>query len=81
LDFKKKGKSIIEGALPRVRASLSRLNDLIEPHSENETYRDYAIHCISDANSASSRRWRKEFLYDFIEPLYLASDEPEAKEE
>jgi hypothetical protein len=81
LDFKKQGKDIVTDSLPRVRESLNRLNDLIEPHSENETYRDYAIHCISDANSASSRRWRKDFLSDYIKPLYLTAEELEVKEE
>jgi hypothetical protein len=80
LDFKKQKKDIISDRLLQVRGSFIRLNDLIEPHSDNETYRDYAIHCISDANSASSRRWRKDFLFDYIEPLYLTAEELEVRE-
>lgn len=81
LDFKKKGKAIIADAPPKVRESLYQLDELINPHSEDEACRDYAIHCISDANSGASRRWRKDFLHDYIKPLYLAADEMETKEE
>ena len=76
-DYIRNDKKINMGNLPRVRASLLRLNKEIEPHSENETYSDYAIRCISDANSVASRRWRKNFLNDYIAPLYLSEDELE----
>ena len=75
LAFKKKHKEIILETLPNVRASLYKLSNRIEPHSESEAYREYAIRCISDANSVSSRRWRKRFLDDYIAPLYLTTDE------
>ena len=74
-DFKNQGKSIMPDSLVRVRESLRNLDKQIAPHAEDETLREYAIHCISDANSASSRRWRKKFLYDYIAPLYISADE------
>jgi hypothetical protein len=80
-DFKKQDKRIISGAMPCVRVSLYKLDELIAPHADEGVYRDYAIHCISDANSVSSRRWRKKFLYDYIAPLYLTADELETKKE
>jgi hypothetical protein len=79
-DFKKQGKSIMPDSLARVQESLRKLDEQIEPHSENEPLRGYAIHCISDANSASSRRWRKKFLSDYIAPLYIPVDELEDKQ-
>jgi hypothetical protein len=79
-DFKKEGNSIIVNALARVQKSLRKLDEQIEPHSEDEKYRDYAIHCISDANSAASRHWRKNFLRDYIAPLYVPSEKLEKYE-
>ena len=58
-------------ALSKVRESLNILHQNIEPHSEVEKYREYAIRCISDANSYNSRVWRRDFLNEFIAPLYL----------
>lgn len=78
-DFKKQGKSIIKNSLTRVRGSLLMLDEQIEPHAEDERFSSYAIHCISDANSASSRRWRKRFLHNYIAPLYLTVDELEER--
>lgn len=76
-DYVQSSKTLNPENLSRVRASLLMLNKEIEPHSENETYSDYAIRCISDANSIASRRWRKKFLNDYIAPLYLTEDELE----
>jgi hypothetical protein len=79
-DFKSQGKSIIPDYLARVQDSLRKLDEQIAPHSEDEGLRDYAIYCISDANSASSRRWRKKFLSDYIAPLYIPADELEVEQ-
>jgi hypothetical protein len=38
----------------------------IAPESEAPVFTEYAIKCISQANSASSRRWRSEFLQDVL---------------
>jgi len=81
LEFWRAGKSIQSEALPQVRNSLITLDKEIAPHSEIEPYSQYAIRCISDANSISSRRWRKEFLREYLDPLYLTPEEMEAKEE
>jgi hypothetical protein len=80
-DFKKGGNSIIADSLARVQESLRKLDEQIAPHSEDEAYREYAIHCISDANSASSRRWRKKFLSDYIAPLYIPANKLEEDDE
>jgi uncharacterized protein with ParB-like and HNH nuclease domain len=75
--FKNQGDGINSDSLIRVQESLRKLDEQIAPHSEDEAYREYAIHCISDANSASSRRWRKKFISDYIAPLYLPADKLE----
>jgi len=80
LEYKKQNKDIIPDCLPKVREYLYNLSEQIAPHSENETYREYAIRCISDANSISSRRWRKKFLSDYIAPLYIPVEELEVTE-
>lgn len=77
LGFKRKGKTIIENNLTTVRKHLITLDREIAPHSENEGYSEYAIRCISDANSLSSRIWRKKFLFDYLQPLYCSDKELE----
>lgn len=81
VDLKKQYGSIITDSLPCVRESLYQLDELIAPHAEHEPYSEYAIRCISDANSISSRRWRKKFLFDYIVPLYRIDEEMEVMEE
>jgi hypothetical protein len=80
LEAKNREKQIRPEALPSVRESLSTLDELIAPHAEDERYREYAIRCISDANSASSRQWRKKFLFDYLSPLYFTDEELEARQ-
>jgi len=79
-DFKNQDKVLNISALSQVRESLKMLDEEIAPHAENETYRNYAIGCISDANSVASRKWRKKFLADYIAPLYDSQDEVEENE-
>lgn len=61
---------IVREKLPALRAELKELDEKIEPMSENEQYREYAIRCTSDANSQSSRKWRRDFLLSFIQKAY-----------
>ena len=44
----------------------------IRPESDVEICREYAIKCVSQANSASSRRWRYDFLKPILAGTYLA---------
>ncbi|MCL2063956.1 MAG: DUF262 domain-containing protein [Candidatus Cloacimonetes bacterium] len=78
-EFKTKNKVINQDKLTSVRESLNEIDELIEPHSAIDEYREYAIHCISDANSIGSRRWRKNFLTNIIAPLYLTTEELESE--
>lgn len=56
--------------LPAIRKQLQELSDKVEPQSEIEIYREYAIRCLSDANSVASRKWRTEYLKEIIKPCY-----------
>lgn len=61
--------------LESVRKSLKKLDERIEPHSEEEVYREYAMRCLSDANSINSRKWRENFLKDYILQAYVTEEE------
>ena len=41
-----------------------------EPESEVEILREYAIKCVSQANTSGSRRWRTEFLKLILQGTY-----------
>lgn len=49
---------------------LRALDHLIAPESESRDCRDYAIKCVSQANSSSSRRWRMGFLKSILAGTY-----------
>ena len=62
----------IEGLdLDPLREDLKTLDQLIAPESECKDCRDYAIKCVSQANSYSSRRWRMGFLRSVLGGTYL----------
>lgn len=42
----------------------------IAPESDVAIFREYAIKCVSQANSASSRRWRADFLKAILSGTY-----------
>ncbi len=77
LDFKRSGKTIIENQLDKARNALITLDKEITPHSEKATYSEYAIRCISDANSITTRSWRKNFLSDYLKLIYIPSEDSE----
>lgn len=68
-DLRKQGKLNIKN-IDNIHKSLKVLTDKIGPNSEEEKYREYAMRCLSDANSLSSRRWRVEFLKEYLIPAY-----------
>ncbi len=57
--------------LQRVRTQLQDVSDKVEPQSEIEQYREYAIRCLSDANSIASRKWRTEYLKEILKSCYM----------
>ncbi|WNZ25305.1 DUF262 domain-containing protein [Leptolyngbya sp. NK1-12] len=69
--LRRRGGNITNRDLRPLRADLSLLNYHIEPSSYINVLREYAIRCVSDANSASSRRWRINFLESILQGTYL----------
>ena len=54
-----------------LREDLRCLDQIIAPESDVRDCRDYAIKCVSQANSQSSRKWRLGFLRSFLTGTYL----------
>lgn len=54
-----------------LRKDLRMLDHLIEPESAAADCRDYAIKCVSQANTHGSRWWRMKFLKAFLAGTYL----------
>lgn len=59
-------------------SDLQILNDLIAPESAIDLLSTYAVKCVSDANSISSRRWRSALLKSFLKPSLFG--EPDAED-
>lgn len=64
------GYSITGKELGPLRADLKLLHDHIAPESEIDVFSEYAIKCVSQANSVSSRSWRRNFLTSFLSGTY-----------
>lgn len=56
--------------LGNIRENIKVLDENIEPQSDKDIYREYAMRCLSDANSISSRKWRADFLMGFLKTAY-----------
>lgn len=62
----------LEGVDPEcLWMDLRMLDYLIAPESPSQDCRDYAIKCVSQANTLGSRRWRAEFLKALLAGTYL----------
>jgi hypothetical protein len=74
----KSGHKLEESKLPDLREQLSWLDSLIEPGAPS-LYGEYAVRCVSDANSIGSRNWRSQFLENFLLSAYQPSEEEQEK--
>jgi len=72
--LQKDGRRLDDTKLIELRMQLKILTEGIEPHSKNEHFSNYAIKCISDANSLGSRQWRREFLNRYLESAYSSRE-------
>lgn len=54
----------------QVRNLLTEMDEEIGPQSDNKDYLEYATRCLSDANSATNRKWRTDFIVLRLAPLY-----------
>lgn len=70
-EFVSKGRMIEGKELGPLQEDLMVLQHHIRPESEVEICSEYAIKCVSQANSASSRRWRHNFLRPILGGTYV----------
>ncbi|WP_324260334.1 DUF262 domain-containing protein [Altererythrobacter sp. H2] len=67
------GHALGEKPLDALINDLRGLDDGIRPEADVDILSEYAIKCVSQANSASSRRWRADFLKAVIGGTYRAA--------
>ena len=65
------GWTIKEKEIRPLQNDLRMLQKNIRPESDMEICSEYTIKCISQANSASSRRWRHRFLRPILAGTYV----------
>lgn len=76
LNLKRNGLSLADDLAP-LRKDLEFLDSKIAPTSEIPILSKYAIYCVSQANSASSRSWRSQFIQAILRGSYSHSlDDP-----
>ena len=69
-EFVKEGQTVNSRPLEELRQDLRMLQETIRPESHIDICSEYAIKCVSQANSASSRRWRHSFLKSILAGTY-----------
>lgn len=69
----KRGGLALPGDLSLLRRDLTMLDGRIAPTSEVPILSKYAIYCVSQANSASSRNWRTTFIRAILRGSYAGS--------
>lgn len=60
-----------------LRQDLTLLDERIAPTSEVPILSKYAVYCVSQANSASSRNWRMQFIRAILRGTYAAATDDE----
>ena len=68
--FVSDGKTVDREKLEPLQDDLMILQEYIRPESEIEICSEYAIKCVSQANSASSRKWRYKFIKSIFTGTY-----------
>lgn len=66
------GRTVKEKDLSLLQDDLDILQSNIRPESDIEICSEYAIKCVSQANSASSRKWRHWFLQPILAGTYIS---------
>lgn len=69
-DLACKGYALGEKDLSALRKDLAFLDERIEPESEIQLFRKYAIQCVSQSNTIGSRKWRRNVLTAFLSGTY-----------
>ena len=70
-EFVSKGLTVEHKDIEPLQDDLMMLQENIRPESNVKICREYAIKCVSQANSASSRRWRHRFLKPILAGTYI----------
>lgn len=72
----KQGLTLHTKNITHLRKDFELLNESIDPSEENfiKILQEYAIRCLSSANTASSRKWRFDFLRLILAGTYLEKD-------
>lgn len=65
-----KGYALEGKDLSALRKDLAFLDKRIEPESEIQLFRKYAIQCVSQSNTIGSRKWRRNVLTAFLSGTY-----------
>ena len=68
------GGVINENNIKLLGKDLDILDDWIAPEAEVKVFSEYAIKCVSQANTLRSREWRSLFLYDFLRGSYFCGN-------
>ena len=69
-DLACKGYALKRKDLSALRKDLALLDKRIEPESEIQLFRKYAIQCVSQSNTIGSRKWRRNVLTAFLSGTY-----------
>lgn len=69
-EFHLNGNQLGDLDLDPLRGDLRLLDENIAPESEVHILSEYAIKCVSQANTIASRSWRKNFLMDILSGTY-----------
>jgi hypothetical protein len=72
LSYVREGSEVQEDMLGPAREDLRDLDEMIAPESDVRICSEYAIKCVSQANSGSSRRWRSRFLSALLDGTFKA---------
>lgn len=64
---------VLSDDLSFLRQDLLLLDKRIAPTSEVPILSKYAVYCVSQANSASSRKWRMQFIWAILRGSYASS--------
>lgn len=72
-DLLRKGGALSGKDLAPLRKDLAFLDDKIEPESEIQLFRKYAIQCVSQSNTIGSRKWRRNVLKAFLAGTYVSA--------
>lgn len=75
-DLLRAGGSLAGKDLGPLRADLAFLDEKIEPESDIQLFRKYAIQCVSQSNTVGSRRWRRNILKAFLAGTYAGAFPP-----